>query len=70
VKHPVDRRTFVAGVRAVGLIAQTSIDARRRQKPTLVSRITDTKAPAPELVSKLKVQQSANRFALRFVNPL
>jgi hypothetical protein len=36
----------------------------RKEPRTKAIPLTDTKAPAPELASNLKVQQSANRFAL------
>lgn len=48
-------------------LSQKSIDAYRQQNAKLVSRIAYTKAPAPELASKLKAQQSANRVDIDVV---
>ncbi len=48
-------------------LSQKSIDAYKQLNPKLVSRITYTKAPAPELASKLKAQQSAGRVDIDIV---
>ncbi len=42
-------------------LTQKAIENYRKAKPNLVSRITFTKAPAPELPGKIKAQQDANR---------
>src|SRR3954462_4264913 len=47
--------------------SQKAIENYRRAKPNLVSRITFTKAPAPELPSKIKAQQQANRVDIDLV---
>lgn len=97
MSRPVNRRTVVSGMGALGLMAvgaraqglgpmpsspvalniidvagnlalsQKSIDAYRQQNIKLVSRIAFSKAPAPELASKLKAQQSANRVDIDVV---
>ncbi|MBQ0820689.1 extracellular solute-binding protein [Microvirga sp. HBU67558] len=48
-------------------LSQKSIDAYKQLNPKAVSRITYTKAPAPELASKLKAQQSAGRVDIDIV---
>lgn len=48
-------------------LTQRAIENYRKAKPNLVSRITFTKAPAPELPSKLKAQQAANRVDIDLV---
>jgi putative spermidine/putrescine transport system substrate-binding protein len=48
-------------------LTQKAIENYRRAKPNLVSRITFTKAPAPELPSKIKAQQQANRVDIDLV---
>src|SRR3954468_12890960 len=48
-------------------LTQKAIENYRRAKPNLVSRITFSKAPAPELPSKLKAQQQANRVDIDLV---
>src|SRR5215218_8269967 len=48
-------------------LTQKAIENYRKAKPNLVSRITFTKAPAPELPSKLKAQQDANRVDIDLV---
>src|SRR5689334_23434119 len=48
-------------------LTQKAIENYRRAKPNLVSRITFTKAPAPELPSKIKAQQQANRVDMDLV---
>src|SRR3954453_18833364 len=48
-------------------LTQKAIESYRRAKPNLVSRITFTKAPAPELPSKIKAQQQANRVDIDLV---
>jgi putative spermidine/putrescine transport system substrate-binding protein len=42
-------------------LTQKAIEAYRAKKPNLVSKITFTKAPAPELPGKIKAQQDAGR---------
>ena len=42
-------------------LVQKPIENFRREKPNLASRISFTKAPAPELPAKLKAQQDAGR---------
>src|SRR5918998_2268771 len=48
-------------------LTQKAIENYRKAKPNLVSRITFTKAPAPELPGKLKAQQDANRVDIDLV---
>ena len=48
-------------------LTQKAIENYRRAKPNLVSRITFTKAPAPELPAKIKAQQDANRVDIDMV---
>src|SRR4051812_3848071 len=48
-------------------LTQKAIENYRKAKPNLVSRITFTKAPAPELPSKIKAQQEANRVDIDLV---
>jgi putative spermidine/putrescine transport system substrate-binding protein len=48
-------------------LVQKPIENFRAAKPNLVSRITFTKAPAPELPGKLKAQQDAGRVDIDFV---
>ena len=48
-------------------LTQKAIDGFRRAKPNLVSRFAFTKAPAPELPSKLKAQQDAGRVDIDLV---
>ena len=42
-------------------LTQKAIEAYRDKKPQLVSRVTFSKAPAPELPGKIKAQQDAGR---------
>ena len=42
-------------------LTQKAIEAYRAKNPKLVSKITFTKAPAPELPGKIKAQQDAGR---------
>ena len=42
-------------------LTQSAIEAYRDKNPKLVSLITFSKAPAPELPGKIKAQQDANR---------
>ena len=42
-------------------LTQSAIEAYRRKNPNLVSRVTFSKAPAPELPGKLRAQQAAGR---------
>jgi putative spermidine/putrescine transport system substrate-binding protein len=48
-------------------LTQAALENYRRDKPGLVSRITFTKAPAPELAGKLKAQQNAGRSDIDLV---
>ena len=48
-------------------LTQKAIENYRKAKPNLVSRITYTKATAPELPAKLKAQQDANRVDIDMV---
>ncbi len=48
-------------------LTQKAFDAYRRAKPGMVSRMIYTKAPAPELPSKLKAQQEAKRVDIDLV---
>jgi putative spermidine/putrescine transport system substrate-binding protein len=48
-------------------LTQRAIENYRKAKPNLVSRITFTKAPAPELPGKIKAQQEANRVDIDMV---
>ncbi len=48
-------------------LTQKAFDAYRRAKPGVVSRMIYTKAPAPELPSKLKAQQDAKRVDIDLV---
>jgi putative spermidine/putrescine transport system substrate-binding protein len=54
----------VAGTLA---LTQPAFEAYRKAKPNLVSKITFTKAPAPELPGKLKAQQDAGRVDIDMV---
>src|SRR6185437_2987812 len=48
-------------------LTQDAIENYRAKHPNLVSRITFTKAPAPELPGKLKAQQGAKRVDIDLV---
>src|SRR5215213_8107305 len=48
-------------------LTQRAIENYRKAKPKAVSRITFTKAPAPELPGKIKAQQDANRVDIDMV---
>jgi putative spermidine/putrescine transport system substrate-binding protein len=48
-------------------LTQKAFENYRKAKPELVSRITFTKAPAPELPGKIKAQQDANRVDIDMV---
>ncbi|MGF3022473.1 extracellular solute-binding protein [Methylobacterium aquaticum] len=48
-------------------LTQKAIETYRRAKPGIVSRFAFTKAPAPELPSKLKAQQAAGRVDIDLV---
>jgi putative spermidine/putrescine transport system substrate-binding protein len=48
-------------------LTQAAIENYRKLKPNLVSRITFSKAPAPELPGKIKAQQDANRVDIHAV---
>ncbi|WP_230531540.1 ABC transporter substrate-binding protein [Microvirga roseola] len=64
-KSPVNLNIIdVAGNLA---LTQKAIENYRKAKPNLVSRITFTKAPAPELAGKLKAQQVAGRVDIDLV---
>lgn len=48
-------------------LTQDAIEAFRVKNPTLVSRITFTKAPAPELPAKIRAMQAAGRTEIDLV---
>jgi putative spermidine/putrescine transport system substrate-binding protein len=48
-------------------LTQRAIENYRKAKPNVVSRITFTKAPSPELPGKIKAQQDANRVDIDVV---
>ena len=48
-------------------LTQEAIERFRDQNPKLISRITFSRAPAPELPAKLKAQQAANRVDIDLV---
>jgi putative spermidine/putrescine transport system substrate-binding protein len=48
-------------------LTQVGIERFRQQNPNLVSRITFSRAPSPELPAKLKAQQEANRVDIDMV---
>ena len=48
-------------------LTQTAIENYAKAKPELVSKITFTKAPAPELPGKIKAQQAAGRLDIDMV---
>ena len=48
-------------------LTQAGIERFRQQSPNLVSRITFSRAPSPELPAKLKAQQDANRVDIDLV---
>src|SRR4051794_10880318 len=48
-------------------LTQKAFEAYRKAKPDMVSRFNFTKAPAPELPSKIKAQQAANRVDIDLV---
>ncbi|SDZ17377.1 putative spermidine/putrescine transport system substrate-binding protein [Micromonospora pattaloongensis] len=48
-------------------LTQTMIDEFVRRHPDIVSRVTYSKSPAPELVGKVKAQQNANRVDIDLV---
>jgi putative spermidine/putrescine transport system substrate-binding protein len=48
-------------------LTQAAIENYRKLKPNLVSRVTFSKAPAPELPGKIKAQQDANRVDIHGV---
>lgn len=48
-------------------LTQPAFDNYRKNYPDLVSRITFTKAPSPELPGKIKAQQAANRVDIDLV---
>jgi putative spermidine/putrescine transport system substrate-binding protein len=48
-------------------LTQKAFENYRKAKPNLVSRITFTKAPAPELPGKIKAQQDAKRVDIDLV---
>ena len=48
-------------------LTQPAFEAYRKAKPNVVSKITFTKAPAPELPGKLKAQQDAGRVDIDLV---
>ena len=48
-------------------LTQAAFEAYRKAKPEMVARFTFTKAPAPELPSKIRAQQAANRVDIDIV---
>lgn len=67
---PLPRNPVPINVIDVGgalALVQTPLENYRKAKPQLVSRMSFTKAPAPELPSKLKAQIDANRVDIDFV---
>ncbi len=48
-------------------LTQPAFEAYRRAKPDMVSRISFTKAPAPELPSKIRAQQNAGKVDIDIV---
>ena len=48
-------------------LTQEAIEAFRAKNPNLVSRITFTKAPAPELPGKIRAMQAAGRTEIDLV---
>lgn len=48
-------------------LTQKAIETYRSNNPKLVSRVTFTKAPSPELPGKIKAQQAANRVDIDIV---
>ena len=48
-------------------LTQEAIDAYAKKNPKLVSKVTFTKAPSPELPGKLKAQQDAGRVDIDLV---
>ncbi len=48
-------------------LTQKAFEAYRKAKPDMISRMTFTKAPAPELPAKLRAQQAANRVDIDLV---
>ena len=48
-------------------LTQAAIENYRKAKPNLVSKISFTKAPAPELPGKIKAQQDAGRVDIDMV---
>ena len=48
-------------------LTQKAFEAYRRAKPDMVGRFVFTKAPAPELPSKIRAQQAANRVDIDMV---
>lgn len=48
-------------------LTQTAIEAYKAQHPTVVEKITFTKAPAPELPAKIKAMQAAGRADIDLV---
>src|SRR5947209_4207156 len=48
-------------------LTQPAFEAYRRAKPDMVNRISFTKAPAPELPSKIRAQQNAGKVDIDIV---
>ena len=48
-------------------LTQKAFEAYRRAKPDMISRMTFTKAPSPELPAKIRAQQAANRVDIDMV---
>jgi len=67
---PMPKSPVVINVVDVGgalALLQDAIENYRTKNPTVVSRFTFTKAPAPELPGKLKAMQAANRSDIDLV---
>src|SRR4051794_27362176 len=48
-------------------LTQVAIERFARENPKLISKVSFTRAPSPELPSKIKAQQQANRVDLDLV---
>src|SRR5205807_3923204 len=68
--QPVLKSPVVVNVTDVGgalALLQAAIEAYKTRNPQVVSRLTFTKAPAPELPAKIKAMQAANRADIDLV---
>jgi hypothetical protein len=64
----VGENAIAAGVRRIEAVA--GLEAYRKAKPALVSKLAFTKSPAPELPGKIKAQQDAGRVDIDLVHCL